>query len=202
MGAVSGAQIRTYLLERSRVSTVAEGERAYHVFYQLLTGAPSDLLAQLKLSSSLKDYSLLTQSSCIVADGIDDKAEYAALIDGMEQCGIRGEARTEVFTVVSAILHMANCTFADDGSGYAKEPPAGSGLGIAQDLLGCELAANLISKVSLSLEARSSTTHRPPPSHCLRTLPPGRRSASAAGQVSPRSSRSQKPRTHATPSAR
>ena len=34
-GAVAGAQIRTYLLERSRVSAVALGERSYHIFYQV-----------------------------------------------------------------------------------------------------------------------------------------------------------------------
>ena len=34
-GAVAGAQIRTYLLERPRVSEVALGERSYHIFYQV-----------------------------------------------------------------------------------------------------------------------------------------------------------------------
>ena len=34
-GAVAGALIRTYLLERSRVSAVALGERSYHIFYQV-----------------------------------------------------------------------------------------------------------------------------------------------------------------------
>ena len=33
-GAVASAQIRTYLLERPRVSEVALGERSYHIFYQ------------------------------------------------------------------------------------------------------------------------------------------------------------------------
>ena len=32
---MAGAQIRTYLLERSRVSAVALGERSYHIFYQV-----------------------------------------------------------------------------------------------------------------------------------------------------------------------
>jgi len=45
-GTVAGAQIRTYLLERSRVSAVALGERSYHIFYQVPPHRPqnSDLI--------------------------------------------------------------------------------------------------------------------------------------------------------------
>jgi hypothetical protein len=34
-GAISGAAIRTYLLERSRVVSVNNPERSYHIFYQV-----------------------------------------------------------------------------------------------------------------------------------------------------------------------
>ena len=38
-GVISGAAIRTYLLERSRVVSVNANERSYHIFYQLCDGA-------------------------------------------------------------------------------------------------------------------------------------------------------------------
>ena len=34
-GAVAAADIHTYLLERTRVTQLSEGERSYHVFYQV-----------------------------------------------------------------------------------------------------------------------------------------------------------------------
>lgn len=34
-GVISGAAIRTYLLERSRVVSVNNPERSYHIFYQV-----------------------------------------------------------------------------------------------------------------------------------------------------------------------
>ena len=38
-GIISGAAIRTYLLERSRVVSVNNPERNYHIFYQVGRGA-------------------------------------------------------------------------------------------------------------------------------------------------------------------
>jgi len=42
-GRISGAAIRTYLLERSRVCQVSDPERNYHCFY-MLCAAPPEVL--------------------------------------------------------------------------------------------------------------------------------------------------------------
>lgn len=39
-GRISGAAIRTYLLERSRVCQVSDPERNYHCFYMLCAASP------------------------------------------------------------------------------------------------------------------------------------------------------------------
>ena len=41
-GLVAGATIQSYLLERSRITQVAQGERTYHIFYAAVCGATAD----------------------------------------------------------------------------------------------------------------------------------------------------------------
>lgn len=50
-GAIAGANIDWYLLEKSRVVARSKEERAFHVFFQLLRGADADLLGELRRTS-------------------------------------------------------------------------------------------------------------------------------------------------------
>jgi myosin heavy subunit len=51
-GKMSACQIRSYLLEQSRIVSAAEGERAYHLYYFMLHGASGEERAQYRLLAS------------------------------------------------------------------------------------------------------------------------------------------------------
>uniref|UniRef100_A0A0D3ET95 Myosin motor domain-containing protein n=1 Tax=Oryza barthii TaxID=65489 RepID=A0A0D3ET95_9ORYZ len=85
-GKISGAAIRTYLLERSRVCQINSPERNYHCFYFLCAAPPEDI-KRYKLGDP-SSFHYLNQSSCIRVDGINDAEEYLVTRNAMDTVGI------------------------------------------------------------------------------------------------------------------
>ena len=75
---IVGARIRTYLLERSRLVYQPESERNYHIFYQLLSGAPSKERKDLSLSSDPNQFAYLAGGgpTSTPIPGVDDAKEF------------------------------------------------------------------------------------------------------------------------------
>lgn len=108
-GRISGAAIRTYLLERSRVCQLSDPERNYHCFY-MLCAAPTEVVQRYKLGNP-RTFHYLNQSNCIELEGLDDGKEYLATRKAMDVVGISPEEQDAIFRVVAAVLHLGNIEF-------------------------------------------------------------------------------------------
>ena len=125
-GAMIGARIRTYLLEKSRVVAPADGERSYHVFYRLCAGANDEERAELSVPRDPLEFEYLAKSGVVDVDGVDDKRECDVLRDALHAVGIDAVAQREIFRVVAAVLWLGNVEFVnreldgeDDACGVA-----------------------------------------------------------------------------------
>uniref|UniRef100_A0A8C9ZDL1 Myosin VIIAa n=1 Tax=Sander lucioperca TaxID=283035 RepID=A0A8C9ZDL1_SANLU len=109
-GAIEGAKIEQYLLEKSRVCRQAHDERNYHVFYCMLKGMTADEKKKLGLSKAT-DYTYLTMGNCTVCDGRDDMKEYSNIRSAMKVLMFTDKEYWEISKLLAAILHMGNLRY-------------------------------------------------------------------------------------------
>ncbi|KAI8450264.1 myosin type-2 heavy chain 2 [Phakopsora pachyrhizi] len=128
LGAIAGANIDWYLLEKSRVTSRSEKERSFHIFYQLLIGCSplseggdgEEKLAERLLldSTDPKDYGYLSRSKLTV-DGMYDLEEWRNLRDSLNVVGLDDDEQFNLFKIISIILHIGNIVVQSDRSDVA-----------------------------------------------------------------------------------
>ncbi|XP_049679617.1 unconventional myosin-VIIa isoform X2 [Accipiter gentilis] len=109
-GAIEGAKIEQYLLEKSRVCRQAQDERNYHVFYCMLRGMTMEQKKKLGLGKAT-DYNYLAMGNCTTCDGRDDSKEYANIRSAMKVLMFTDTENWEISKLLAAILHMGNLQY-------------------------------------------------------------------------------------------
>ncbi|KAL5189911.1 Myosin-15 [Glycine soja] len=107
-GRISGAAIRTYLLERSRVVQITDPERNYHCFYQLCASERD--VEKYKLGKP-SHFHYLNQSKVYELDGVSSAEEYMKTRRAMDIVGISLGDQEAIFCTLAAILHLGNIEF-------------------------------------------------------------------------------------------
>ncbi|XP_075461388.1 myosin-10-like isoform X4 [Ascaphus truei] len=108
-GYIVGANIETYLLEKSRAIRQAKDERTFHIFYQLLSGAGEHVKTDLLLEAFNK-YRFLSNGSLPIP-GQQDKEIFQETLESMKIMGINHEEIMSMLKMVSAVLQFGNIIF-------------------------------------------------------------------------------------------
>ncbi|KAF9680941.1 hypothetical protein SADUNF_Sadunf06G0173900 [Salix dunnii] len=141
-GRISGAAIRTYLLERSRVVQITDPERNYHCFYQLCA---SERDAEKYKLDNPCHFHYLNQSKIYELDGVSNAEEYIKTRRAMDIVGISNEDQEAIFRILAAILHLGNIEFSpgkEHDSSTVKDEKSSFHMQMAADLFMCD--ANLL----------------------------------------------------------
>ncbi|XP_073692650.1 unconventional myosin-IXAa [Garra rufa] len=127
-GTVRGAYVEKYLLEKSRLVYQEHNERNYHVFYYLLAGASEEERTLFHLKKP-EEYHYLNQMTkkplrlhwdnyyenepqdCFTVEGEDLKHDFERLQLAMEMVGFLPATRKQIFSLLSAILHLGNIRY-------------------------------------------------------------------------------------------
>lgn len=114
--ALVGAEIKTFLLEKTRVIFQAENERNFHIFHQLKAGSKDKALSLLDLDH---DFNYLREDSTATND---DAHDLKITQKSLSIAGIDADVQLEIFKVLAAILHLGNIEFHDDSDFHAQIP--------------------------------------------------------------------------------
>ncbi|XP_055766155.1 myosin-10-like isoform X1 [Salvelinus fontinalis] len=108
-GYIVGANIETYLLEKSRAIRQAKDERTFHIFYQLMCGASEATRADLLLGSA--DQYRFLSGGAIPVPGQSDADNFTQTMDSMTIMGFTPEESLSMLKVISAVLQFGNISF-------------------------------------------------------------------------------------------
>ncbi|XP_077425835.1 myosin-10 isoform X2 [Vanacampus margaritifer] len=108
-GYIVGANIETYLLEKSRAIRQAKDERTFHIFYQLLAGAGEHLKSDLLLEG-FNNYRFLSNGN-IPIPGQQDKDNFHETMEAMHIMSFAHEEILAMLKVVSSVLQFGNIIF-------------------------------------------------------------------------------------------
>ncbi|XP_052399957.1 unconventional myosin-Vc [Carassius gibelio] len=135
---IIGANMRTYLLEKSRVVFQSENERNYHIFYQMCACANQPEFKGLRLLSADKfNYTRVGGETEI--EGVDDRADMAETRRTFSLLGLKDSFQADVFKVLAAILHLGNVVIKENGSEKSSIGSRDPHLAIFCELMGVKM---------------------------------------------------------------
>ncbi|ORY43349.1 hypothetical protein BCR33DRAFT_766571 [Rhizoclosmatium globosum] len=157
---IVGANITSYLLEKSRVARQAKLERNYHVFYELVAGANEDEIRDY-LIKPVSSYYYLAQSECTEIPGINERSKFEGLKFSLTVLNVSFEQTDCIWRVLSAILWLGNVKFKSDNGNESVTIDGTEAIANISSLLGVN--ADSLSKVLCfkKLVVRSETTMVP-----------------------------------------
>eukprot|EP01133_Synstelium_polycarpum_P008413 gene8413-9895_t len=110
-GTIIGANLETYLLEKSRIVRPPASERSFHIFYQFLAGVSEEIRSKLNVSSNPLDFEYLKTSGCYQIDDVDDAKVYLKTEKALRIVGFTDDDLMGVYKLLAAILHCGNIQF-------------------------------------------------------------------------------------------
>ncbi|XP_050714034.1 unconventional myosin-XVIIIa-like isoform X11 [Eriocheir sinensis] len=157
-GQIASASVQVYMPEKTRVVRRPEGEPNYHIFYQLLSGADSDLRRSLGLEN-LSEPNLFMTPLQRSEDRQKAGIAWARIRAALDVLSVSPEEQSAIWSVLAAIYHLgtAGATRAAAGNKFQFSKPGSAQR--AANLLGTsveEMARSIFYSTPTTPSSRAS----------------------------------------------
>ncbi|XP_071098869.1 unconventional myosin-Va-like isoform X3 [Haliotis cracherodii] len=157
---IIGANMRTYLLEKSRVVFQAEEERNYHIFYQLCASADLPELADMKLKAA-DDFFYTCHGGSPEINGVDDAHDFQTLREAFSLLGFSAKDQMMIFRIMSSVLHFGNVVIREKEGECCEVPKQDEHLTVMCKLLGIEESQMRMWLCNRSIQTVNETLTKP-----------------------------------------
>ncbi len=130
-GSIAGADIESYLLEKSRVTFQQPNERNFHIFYQLLASSSP----YLRLTANPKDY-LYTSQGSVRIEGVDDRLEMIRTDKAFDILGFKISDKEDLLKCICSLLYFGNMKWKERCREEQAEVDEGVEAELVAELLG------------------------------------------------------------------
>ncbi|XP_068245997.1 unconventional myosin-XIX-like [Palaemon carinicauda] len=160
-----GAEIDTYLLEKTRITCQPDKERNFHIFYQLLAVMKTKKVEGLLINE---------RDTFVIAPGDvtqNDLNNFENTLLAFQHLKFSIDHQMQIFKIIAALLHLGNITFAEDDATHSvwtvntKSKECDRSLEAACELLGLEredlISTLTIHTISVGTARKVSVFHKP-----------------------------------------
>ena len=109
-GHLIGGSIKTYLLEKVRLPSQQQGERNFHIFYQLIAGASVEERDRWQLLPA-ESFHYTSMGQVVKLRNVNDQDEFRDLRTALQTLNFTADDQRDLFDLVGGCLHLGQLSF-------------------------------------------------------------------------------------------